>query len=292
MRTMHGTPLLYDEAGPTSNHFSPSTMMPIPSASRRFFSSIKRVTGLKLHPDAVGTKILPGGTSVIKHDAKTGQDRTVLLERAHGHFWMLNDLTATDSRPILPNKKLISEQEAMVFPNLSGVRALVNDEAVHLPDYFLETNRARDASAQCTLVAICFRQYGLERVQSWTQPFEQAYGEANPRAPVMTLSITATWIGRMLSGFLIQSQRRNTPPKLHPQTLLYYGSATQELIGFQDSLRMHNTLTGYVYLLDGLGRVRFAGSGNASDREVKGLVHFARQLCPKLRAHPTRDALR
>jgi ATPase complex subunit ATP10 len=80
---------------------------------------------------------------------------------------------------------------------------------------------------------------------------------------------------------LSRSARSNTPPQQQSTTLLHYGSA-ESLSTFKDTLRMHNTLTGYVYLLDGLGRVRFAGSGSASHEEVNRVIAFAKEITPLL----------
>lgn len=41
---------------------------------------------------------------------------------------------------------------------------------------------------------------------------------------------------------------------------------------------MHNIYTAYVYLVDGIGRVRWAGSGKGSDEEVEKMIGFAREL--------------
>lgn len=46
----------------------------------------------------------------------------------------------------------------------------------------------------------------------------------------------------------------------------------------RDILRMHNIYTGYVFLVDGIGRVRWAGSGEGSDEEVEKMIEFAKLL--------------
>ena len=40
----------------------------------------------------------------------------------------------------------------------------------------------------------------------------------------------------------------------------------------------HNIMTNYVFLLDNLGCVRFAGSGPASDEDVSRLIRFTKEL--------------
>ena len=142
---------------------------------------------------------------------------------------------------------------------------------------------ANDATAQCTLVAISFKHFGYQMLASWTEPFQEAF-QGNGRVEVVTLSITEGWfLSTFLSSFLTQGARRNTPPERLGETLMYYGNE-DALADFRDTLRMHNTLTGFVYLLDGLGRVRFAGSGTASQEESEQLIEFAKELTPKLKS--------
>ena len=61
---------------------------------------------------------------------------------------------------------------------------------------------------------------------------------------------------------------------------MYFGDCPD----FGDVIRMHNKKTGYAFLLDGLGRVRFAGSGKASEEEVERIIKFTKELAPGLKA--------
>mmetsp|Transcript_19423 Transcript_19423/g.28785 ORF Transcript_19423/g.28785 Transcript_19423/m.28785 type:complete len:291 (-) Transcript_19423:2208-3080(-) len=249
---------------------------------QRFFSSNERISGLQVNPDSVGYSILPGGEYCMKRDPRTGENRKVLVERNFGSFWHMKDLKKTNNKPTLSNKNLIPETEASVFPTLENCLVLENDENITIPDFFLSDNRANDPSAQCTLVAISYKDYGAKLLESWTEPFEEYFGIGQRRARVMRLFITEGYFTKaLLSGVLKQTIRSNTPQELHSQTLLRFGS--DGLLEFNDTLRMHNTLTGYVFLLDGLGRVRICGSGGASEDEASQLIQFARQLTPKLR---------
>jgi ATPase complex subunit ATP10 len=48
---------------------------------------------------------------------------------------------------------------------------------------------------------------------------------------------------------------------------------------------MHNIYTGYVFLVDGIGRVRWAGSGEGSDAEVNLMITLALELTTKQPPH-------
>ena len=125
---------------------------------------------------------------------------------------------------------------------------------------------SKDANAQCTLVAISCKDFGARQLPSWTDPFETnlcSGGEAE-KYEVVRITINEGRIAKLLSPFIVSGTKKNVAEKDHANTLLYYGDA-QEM---RDILRMHNIYTCYVFLLDGIGRVRWAGSGAGSDEEV------------------------
>ena len=228
-----------------------------------------------MNPEGHSARILPGGKYVERQ--VRNERRKVLVERAYGNFWMMTDLKKTHNKPVLSNEHLIPDELAQDFPSLPHWTTVTDETTeVHVPEFFLRNNRAKDASAQCTLVAIAFTHFGAQLLDSWTTPFVAEFANNN-RVEVVHLSITegGWFVCKFLRPLLSRSARSNTPPQQQSTTLLHYGSA-ESLSTFKDTLRMHNTLTGYVYLLDGLGRVRFAGSGNASCEEVDRVIAFAK----------------
>mmetsp|Transcript_23011 Transcript_23011/g.26263 ORF Transcript_23011/g.26263 Transcript_23011/m.26263 type:complete len:297 (-) Transcript_23011:58-948(-) len=262
---------------------SPVVRCIIPYLHRHFSAneSNNRLWGIKVNPESIGNSILPGGEYCLKHDPRTHADRRVRVEHNYGYFWMVSDLAKTKNKPIVSNKTIIPETEAESFPTLINCQEMKNDEDIVLPDYFLRDNRANDPSAQCTLVAISYKDHGQKLLKSWTEPFEQFYGSSQNRAKVMSLFITeGDFTAFLLASMQKRTIRSKTDPKLLSRTLVRFGSSG--LLEFNDALRMHNMLTGYVYLLDGLGRVRFAGSGEASEKEVQNLIKFAKTITPKL----------
>jgi ATPase complex subunit ATP10 len=231
----------------------------------------------------------------------------------------LKDLKDSKNKPILSNETAIPAQDAKLFPSLNDVSTLTG-EKVDTPSFFTRNNRkyvlmflvyciyidnvinslisghqlldgrthlyvigTKDATAQCTLVAVSFKDFGFKLLPSWVVPFEKAFiPDSSPatigRAEVIHLSITEGRLQSYLSGFITSGVRKNTPEEKHSRTLLYFGDKTE----WRDTLRMHNTLTGYVFLLDGMGRVRWAGSGSATENELNTLTSIAKELTPLL----------
>jgi ATPase complex subunit ATP10 len=246
----------------------------------RLFST--RIKDIQMNPKGLGNKILPGNVVVKK---VRDEERHILAERAMGNFWMMKDLRETDGKPIVTNTTLIQESDAQVFPPLGQWITLeAGSQAVYqVPEFFLRNNRADDAKAQCTLATVVFKQYGAQMLDTWTEPFQSAF-QGNNRVEIVHLNITEGWFLSKLQRFLTRSARKHTPEERWPTTLLHYASNTDDpdLANFKDTLRIHNTLTAYLYLLDGLGRVRCAASGKASPEEADSLIQFAKDLTPLL----------
>jgi ATPase complex subunit ATP10 len=236
-----------------------------------------------MHPDSISKEILPG--NMILKKSRNGEEKRRYTELFYGYFWALKDLKLSNEKPMLSNTELISESVSKPFPYLKGLRSLAGDK-VDLPAHLLRKNRSRDAAAQCTLVAVSFRDFGYQLLDTWIQPFEDAFSD-NDRVEIFRLNLSEGWLNRWVLQSLIHTlMKRNTPVAEHDRTLVYFGS---DLEPFRDQLRMHNILTGYVFLLDGLGRVRFAGSGPAEAEEVDKLVEFAQALTPLLKPSMNRN---
>jgi ATPase complex subunit ATP10 len=99
--------------------------------------------------------------------------------------------------------------------------------------------------------------------------------EKDSRIGVAKVSMTERWSLYPLRGALSRIMKNNTPPEEHDNTLLYFGTDVDD---FRDILRMHNIMTNHVFLVDDLGRIRFAGSGQATEDDVAKVVGFAKEL--------------
>eukprot|EP00956_Cyclotella_meneghiniana_P001633 scaffold1804_cov66-Cyclotella_meneghiniana.AAC.9 len=212
-----------------------------------------------MHPEGIGKDILPGNY-VVKFD-KAGLER--------------KELELTSNKPILSNETVIPAAEAEKFPTLTGLNCLT-DEVVDIPDFFTRDNQSKDATAQCTLVAISCKDFGAKLLPSWTTPFTKQLrsGKDSNKYKVVRITINEGRIAKILSPLIVSGTKKNVPEEDHENTLLYYGDAEE----MRDILRMHNVYTGYVYLVDGIGRVRWAGSGEGSEEEVRKMIEFAQAL--------------
>ena len=239
-----------------------------------------------MNPDGFSRRILPGSYA-MKVNPRTQTERKLLAERVFGYFWMFKDLELTKEKPILGNEGCIDENIAERFPSLGGkndargeLPITLTDEVVTMPDFGYRNNRAMDPTAQCTLVGLSYREFGNKMLPSWINPFKEALcGPASPRrhrVEVVQISTQEGFALRMLKGMVKSGFRKAVPAEDHERTLLFFGSDQN----FKDVLRCHNTCTGYVFLLDGIGRIRWAGSGKPTDKEMRTLTEVAKELAP------------
>ena len=129
----------------------------------------------------------------------------------------------------------------------------------------------------------------MVHTKTWTEPFRAAF-RGNHRVEVINLQVTEGWFtSKLLGGMIPGIVKQNTPEEEYDTTLLCLRSDLEE---FRDALRIHNVMAGYVFLLDGIGRVRFAGSGEASADEIAKLIQFARELIPTAKANRKQKPVR
>jgi ATPase complex subunit ATP10 len=127
-------------------------------------------------------------------------------------------------------------------------------------------------------VAISCKEFGARLLPSWINPFEIALRGIDEddaeKYEVVRITLNEGRMAKLLSPFIVSGTKKNVPPAEHSSTLLYYGDAE----AMRDVLRMHNIYTAYVFLLDGMGRVRWAGSGEGSETEVQTMIDIARDI--------------
>ena len=254
-----------------------------------------RHNGIEMNPDSLSRTILPYD-QILKTNSKTGSVRLMDVERSLGYFWTLSDLKKANNKPIESNQTLIPTEDAKVFPSLgrtSGkIKQIIQQSTQHdasnitLPNFFTLLNRSKDPAIECTLVSVSFNDFGYKMVPSWTIPFRQAFSlhrDWANRTKVFQLIVHEGRILSFLESIITSSFQKQTAQEQQSSILLYFTRGyDEEYQSFRDVLRMHNNKTAYVFLLDGIGRVRFAGSGQPSKQEIQRLIEHAKAIVPAL----------
>jgi hypothetical protein len=119
--------------------------------------------GILMHPDSISHLILPPG-NVVRRTTRRGKVQNQYIELEYGYFWMIKDLKRSHEKPIVSNETLIPTRLAKPFPLLPGCKSLTGEKVDLGADYITRRNRSGDAAAQCTLVAISFRDFGFRQL--------------------------------------------------------------------------------------------------------------------------------
>lgn len=223
-----------------------------------------------MNQKGISHTIRPG--NMVEKVLKNGEKR-IVHNISLGRFWMLKDLRETENKPIISNNAIISVQSAEMLPLLKGLKSL-NGAVVDLPKCLIKTDGTSENS--CTLIALSFKDFGYKMLPRWIVPFEEALKKSG-RASVVHINVTEGYFLQLLSGLFTASVKKNTPVDRHDSTFLYFGGASS-VDNFRDTLRLHNTLCGYVLLVDGQGRLRWIGSGSPNEEELDLLIQCGHEL--------------
>ncbi|CAL0332317.1 unnamed protein product [Lupinus luteus] len=202
------------------------------------------------------------------------------------------------------NKVLIPAISATKFPDMEV--NFSNGKTMKLPIRISDVVDADKSSVpKASLVCLSFRANSQEMINSWSVPFVEAFSKSEgvhlyQAAPdlcqtfyksqarpsqyffgvtkgvplTLWVSLIDSWLlSRFpLKSFLLWTMKKNkhdeSKDTLQRQMVYSFGDHYY----FRKELRILNTLTGYIFLLDNFGRVRWQGFGLATKDEVSSLI--------------------
>jgi len=155
--------------------------------------------------------------------------------------------------------ELLSREESMKFPHLEMTN--LDSEPTVLP--------LLSPIGEPTLLCFSFRQYGSTLTKSWSAPFLEKTG-----GRCVDMFFVEYGFLSFAQGMYIQSLRGQVPAERHADTVVKFGGIKD----FAADLLLPNKYSGYAYLVDGEGYVRWRGSGAAREDEIDALVRATRAL--------------
>ncbi|KAL0043368.1 hypothetical protein WJX79_002815 [Trebouxia sp. C0005] len=230
---------------------------------------------------------------IFSKEARVERRRKLKEDMQHGYFDDFRAVRDQHGKIFSSPERLIDAQAAQPFPSTQMVR----------PDGLQCTMPPPPGQHQAALLCTAFRAGAEDILASWSTPFKERYG-SQQGAHYFELSfvesaVMSVWpfkqiiLRAQLSKAPIPSPKQATlSPAAHAshagsstpgsaktstmQTdfLFHFGDTTQ----IRKALEMPNRLTGYAFLIDSNGLVRWRGSGLAEQSEVDGLLRAADQL--------------
>jgi ATPase complex subunit ATP10 len=194
-----------------------------------------------------------------------------------GYFDDFKDFRDNQGKAFFAADRLTPPSQSAAFPPLQA--ALPDGTTTTFPPA-----ADRNSAPAVSLVCVAFRAGAQGMLEAWAAPFSRRFG-ARPGtgAALVELSLVESRVMALwpFRGVLLRSGERSQASYAMPATYLYHFGDGEAL---QAALRMNNRLTGYVYLLDGQGRVRWRGSGKPEERELTAMDKCAEELVQEAEA--------
>ncbi|KAI1975933.1 Mitochondrial ATPase complex subunit atp10 [Ophidiomyces ophidiicola] len=244
--------------------------------------SLRHPLGLP-HPPSAGqnTGINSQTLRQRKHDFLSQDkhmERRALLVREFSkpYFGDWTRMRYQKGKTFVSNSHLFKGDKALYFPNLKG-RTL---------DLFKPLQDTTPVLAGKISVVSIFSSLWAERqaasfVGLQKNPaLHQMIQESNLIAQRVEINSEDNWLKAFLVRCFMGSMRRNVPQEQHKRYFLVTKGFTNYI---RDQIGFTNGKVGYVYLLDDMCRIRWAGSSIATPSEIKSLNDGLRKLIEEKR---------
>ncbi|CAO2814606.1 unnamed protein product [Amaranthus hypochondriacus] len=200
-------------------------------------------------------------------------------EMSRGYFADMSDLKKHGGKIAMANKNLIPAAVAAKFPTLEV--SYSDGTLLKLPlgsdGNVVDPNKLNVPEA--TLLCLSFRASSQAMNESWSKPFLNAFSDSK-NIHLYEVSLVDSWflslspVKRILLRMMKKSNPSENSGALQRQFVYSFGDHYY----FRKELQILNLLTGYVFLLDKFGRIRWQGFGAATEEELSSLLSCTSNL--------------
>ncbi|KAK9280224.1 hypothetical protein L1049_013911 [Liquidambar formosana] len=194
-------------------------------------------------------------------------------EMNRGYFADISELKQHGGKIAMANKVIIPAMAAMKFPALEVNYS--DGRSIKLPFSFNNNDVDAHDSAipKASLLCLSFRASSQVMIDSWSVPFLDAFSDSK-NIQLYEVSFIDSWLLSLnpIKRLLLRIMRKSNPDgrkdALQRQIVYSFGDHYY----FRKELKILNLLTGYVFLLDKFGRIRWQGFGLAAQEELPSLL--------------------
>ncbi|KAL2341112.1 hypothetical protein Fmac_009052 [Flemingia macrophylla] len=194
-------------------------------------------------------------------------------EMNRGYFADMAEFKKHGGKIAAANKVMIPAMVATKFPDFEV--CFSDGKTMKLPirvsDGAVGSNNLSVPKA--SLVCLSFRASSQEMINSWSIPFVEAFRKSKD-THLYQVSFIDSWllcrlpIKRYLLWTMKKPNHHENNDTLHKQMVYSFGDHYY----LRKELKILNLLTGYIFLLDNFGRVRWQGFGLATKDELSSLL--------------------
>ncbi|KAJ0977784.1 hypothetical protein J5N97_013258 [Dioscorea zingiberensis] len=185
-------------------------------------------------------------------------------ELSRGYFADISEIRKNGGKIAMANKTIIPSMAAVKFPDVEV--SFTDGRCLRLP--MSSGEAVTDTSdAQISLLCLSFRANSQAMAESWTAPFLDAFSTSG-KVQVYEVSFIDSWLLSLtpVRKLFLKVMKKSNIPQRH---IVYSFGDHYDL---RKKLQILNLLTGYIFLLDRLGRVRWQGFGFSTQDEMSSLL--------------------
>ncbi|KAM0723007.1 hypothetical protein Q7P37_001205 [Cladosporium fusiforme] len=224
----------------------------------------------------------------VDYDKHLAKRSKMTKQIAKPYFRDWSNLRFHKGKQFISNFRLFKAEHALFFPNFFGKTLRKDAVKNNTRDGYggLGRNTCEAMAGKISIVTIVSSQWALNQVNSFTSkeknpPLHETLANARDCAQMVEINWEENW----LKWWILQLFKGNMRKQ---RTLEEQGRYFMVRRGVSDIMKeaigLLNDKTGYVYLVDGQNRIRWAGSANAQVDEMESLYSGLNRLIAEARS--------
>jgi ATPase complex subunit ATP10 len=209
--------------------------------------------------------------TIFNKEARAKEQARLTDELNRGYFDDIRQLKKTGGKFGIAARNLVPIAAAPKFPSL------IVQSPGGTPAFELPIQEGQNHVGP-TLLCVAFRASAQAMVESWSKPFSKMF-KPNNGIQIFEVSVIESWLLSLkpIRSLLLRTVRDAEPPAatvvgevqilLQRKVVYSFG----DTYFFRKTLGIPNLLSGYVFLLDNKGRVRWRASGMATAEELTSM---------------------
>ncbi|XP_030520910.1 uncharacterized protein LOC115734315 isoform X2 [Rhodamnia argentea] len=196
-----------------------------------------------------------------------------------GYFADMSELQKHGGKIAMANKIITPAVAAIKFPVIEVDRSDGQSFKLPISSSGKKVDQNMSSVPKATLLCLSFRRSSQAMIDSWGVPFQNAFRDKE-EVHLYEVSLIDTWllcrkpIKQLLLRVMRKPKSEDNQGPLRRQIVYSFGDHYY----FRKELKILNLLTGYVFLLDRFGRIRWQGFGSATPEELPSLLSCASLL--------------
>ncbi|XP_073286606.1 mitochondrial ATPase complex subunit ATP10-like isoform X2 [Primulina huaijiensis] len=194
-------------------------------------------------------------------------------EMNRGYFADMAEMKQHGGKIAMANKIIIPASAAAKFPMLDVNYSDGSSLKLPITSAGNDANTPKLNVAKVTLLCLSFRASSQPMIDSWSLPFLDTFGHSGD-VQLYEISFIDSWLltRNPIKKLLLKIMRKPKPggTKDFLQRRIVYSFGDHYY--FRKELRILNLLTGYIFLIDKMGRIRWQGFGSAKQEELISLL--------------------